>query len=91
MSVPDCQDCEEASGGVCRRCLAAGLFSEDEGEFELPDLLGGFVVRERIGRGASGEVWLAFQPGPDREVALKVFLDPRLGGVADRSRFMAEA
>lgn len=91
MSEEVCPNCEQASGGVCRRCLASELFSEENEEFELPDVLGGFVVRERIGRGASGEVWLAFQPGPDREVALKVFLDPRLGGVADRARFMAEA
>ena len=91
MSESECPNCGAVSDGVCRRCLLDGVFTQESELFELPDKLGGFRVRERIGRGASGEVWLAFQPGPDREVALKVFLDPRLGGVADRSRFMAEA
>lgn len=86
-----CPTCGGAmAGDVCRACLAEGLFGGEDG-FEMPAALGGFLPRRRIGRGASGEVWLAFQPGPDREVALKVFLDPQLGGMADRSRFLAEA
>jgi WD40 repeat protein len=75
---------------LCRTCLAEGLFAGEDG-FEMPETLGGFQPLRRIGRGASGEVWLAFQPGPDREVALKVFLDPMLGGSTDRARFLAEA
>ncbi|MGJ8695542.1 MAG: protein kinase domain-containing protein [Verrucomicrobiaceae bacterium] len=91
MSTQSCPDCAKTTDGLCPRCLAAGLFTDESDHFELPESLGGFLVKKRIGRGASGEVWLAFQPGPDREVALKVFLDPRLGGVADRTRFLAEA
>ena len=85
-----CPTCGRSAGGICRSCLAATLLDEETG-FELPAELGGFHPQERIGRGASGEVWLAFQPGPDRKVALKVFLDPALGGSADRPRFLAEA
>ncbi|BCX49907.1 F-box/WD repeat-containing protein isoform 1 [Haloferula helveola] len=91
MADSKCPVCGRESDGVCRHCLVDGLFSEESDLFELPGDLGGFRLLKRIGRGASGEVWQAFQPGPDREVALKVFLDPRLGGTADRSRFMAEA
>lgn len=75
----------------CRRCLLDRALAVERVGLELPEELGGFRLRRRIGQGASGEVWQAFQPGPDREVALKIFLDPRLGGSADRPRFLAEA
>ena len=87
----ECPVCGQPVEGSCRRCLVDGLFLEETEHFDLPEELGGFRLMERIGRGASGEVWKAFQPGPDREVAVKVFLDPLLGGSADRSRFHAEA
>jgi WD40 repeat protein len=80
------------SGGKnFRATLLSGLDAEVEEGFTLPEQLGPFEVIGRIGRGGSGEVWRAFQPGPDREVALKVFLDHRLGGRVDRSLFLHEA
>ena len=36
------------------------------------DLIGGFVLEERVGRGGMGEVWLAEQRSMKRKVALKV-------------------
>ncbi|MEM9081781.1 MAG: serine/threonine-protein kinase [Verrucomicrobiota bacterium] len=87
-----CSQCgAEFDGMLCPQCLAHVLAEDEGGYFELPERLGGFQLLERVARGASGEVWRAFQPGPDREVALKVFLDPALGGVADRARFDLEA
>ena len=74
---PSCGGAMAAEG--CRRCLLERVLAGESGGLELPAELGGFRLRRRIGQGASGEVWQAFQPGPDREVALKVFLDPRLG------------
>ena len=91
MSKSLCPTCGVVSDDPCLHCLLDGASNQESQLFELPEELGGFHIRKRIGRGASGEVWLAFQPGPDREVALKIFLEPRLGGAADRSRFMAEA
>ncbi|MEM9238062.1 MAG: serine/threonine-protein kinase, partial [Verrucomicrobiota bacterium] len=93
MSTGTCEVCGGATddGKVCRACLLGNVLDGDEGLLELPEELGGFRILERIGRGSSGEVWRAFQPGPDREVALKVFLDHRLGGSVDRTRFLREA
>lgn len=57
------------------RVLAAvrsGLFSTDE-----PTRLGRFLIVERLGAGASGVVYSAYDPQLDRKVAIKLL---RLGG-----------
>ena len=76
--VGRCEICgaETSDGQVCRACLLGNAVAGDQGYLDLPEELGGFQVLERVGRGGSGEVWRSFQPGPDREVALKVFFGP---------------
>ncbi len=46
--------------------------SRSSGAFVRPDLPG-YEVRERLGAGAYGEVWLAIQTNTGREVAVKFF------------------
>jgi len=58
---------------------------------EVDNVYGDFKLLERLGTGASGEVWLAHQQSMDRKVALKV-LCPKLS--SDKTfieRFMKEA
>jgi serine/threonine protein kinase/WD40 repeat protein len=52
--------------------------------------LGEFVVRERIGEGGFGAVYLAEQPALRREAVIKV-LHERHGGGANADRFLREA
>lgn len=73
----------------CPKCLL-GVFDEANEQDLMPQKLGDFFLKERLGRGASAEVWRAFQEGPNRTVALKIFLDPKLGGDVDRDRFQLE-
>src|SRR5215208_1972956 len=52
---------------------------------------GTFVIASLLGRGGFGEVYLARQPGMDRDVAIKV-LNPNLADEADVvERFRQEA
>jgi tetratricopeptide (TPR) repeat protein len=55
---------------------------------ELPPFIGRYAVRETLGRGGMGTVYLAHDPELDRLVALKV---PQLGGPAAEERFLREA
>ncbi len=71
-----------------QRVLAAvrsGLFSTDE-----PTHLGRFLVLDRLGAGASGVVYSAYDPQLDRKVAIKLL---RLGGehAQQRARLAREA
>src|SRR5262245_35272329 len=57
----------------------------------LPDRIGRFRIRARVGEGAFGTVYRAYDPQLDREVALKV---PRAGTLSDPrtvARFLDEA
>ncbi len=60
-------------------------------ERPIPDRLGRFVIRERIGAGAFGTVYRAYDPVLDREVALKVPQAGTLGSPRAVERFMREA
>jgi predicted Zn finger-like uncharacterized protein len=58
---------------------------------DLPERIGRFYIRRRVGCGAFGTVYLAHDPTLDREVALKV---PQPGVLADPraiERFLREA
>ncbi|MEP6918445.1 MAG: protein kinase, partial [Acidobacteriota bacterium] len=52
---------------------------------------GGFVVRERLGSGASADVFRAFEPQLERDVALKLFKSTVQSGRDVRARMLREA
>ena len=56
----------------------------------IPTMIGRFLVREPLGEGGYGEVFRAYDPHLDREVALKVLKPNRLGEKA-LERFLREA
>jgi hypothetical protein len=58
---------------------------------DLPTAIGRFLVRARLGEGAFGTVYRAYDPQLDREVALKVPLPGRLEGPQQVERFLREA
>jgi hypothetical protein len=57
----------------------------------LPQQIGRFQVRARLGAGAFGTVYHAYDPQLDREVALKVPLPGRFDGPQQVERFLREA
>jgi WD40 repeat protein/tRNA A-37 threonylcarbamoyl transferase component Bud32 len=66
---------------------AVGLAAEDP----LPSRLGRFEVRQRLGEGAFGIVYRAYDPQLDREVALKVAKPHTLNTEQRVKRFLREA
>lgn len=57
----------------------------------IPKSISRYVIRRKLGKGAMGEVFLAFDPNLDREVAIKM-LPPTLAGSATRlAQFVGEA
>src|SRR5262249_42574500 len=75
---------------VARLFRAKAAHAPQEAPPPAPEL-GGFKVLKRLGAGSAGEVFLARQPGLDRDVALKV-LRPGLAFSAEASeRFTREA
>lgn len=57
----------------------------------IPKQIGRFVIVERLGQGAFGQVFRARDPQLDREVALKVPLPGVLATAQDVERFLREA
>ncbi len=58
--------------------------------FDLPDQIGSYRIRARLGEGGMGIVFLAEQEGTGRDVALKV-IRPGFSSPEARSRFAREA
>ncbi|MEQ8272642.1 MAG: tetratricopeptide repeat protein [Deltaproteobacteria bacterium] len=61
------------------------------GEPMEPVRVGRFVVLEKVGEGAMGVVYAAFDPELDRKVALKLLRPDGANGEADQARLIAEA
>src|SRR5205823_6251647 len=57
----------------------------------MPQQIGRFQIRERLGSGGFGTVYRAYDPQLDREVALKVPLPGTLDDPARRERFLRGA
>jgi hypothetical protein len=72
--------------GLCPRCLFSAGRSAPPG---LPSIAG-YEIREVLGRGGFGVVYLAYQPQLEREVALKM-LRYELCDDADSERFRRES
>ena len=53
--------------------------------------LAGYRIQALLGRGGMGVVYLAEQDRPQRQVALKLLLDPATGSEAFRERFLRES
>ena len=60
-------------------------------KFEKGSKFAGYEIREVLGRGAMGVVYVAWDPNLDREIALKVVSDHLAEDVAFRERFAREA
>ena len=54
----------------------------------IPEHIGRYQIREQIGRGGMGTVYVAHDPQLDRKIALKV---PKLAGPEAEERFLREA
>ncbi len=63
----------------------------DEQAQPLPERIGRFPIRRRLGRGGFGVVYLAYDPGLDRLVALKVSRPELLATGEQRDSFLHEA
>ncbi len=57
----------------------------------LPKMIGGFEIREKLGQGAMGAVFKAYQPSLDREVALKILPNSIAKDTQFIERFKREA
>src|SRR5262245_23765287 len=60
-------------------------------EDEVPTTIGRFQIRAWLGRGAFGDVYRAYDPVLDREVALKVPRESALDSPERVERFLREA
>ncbi len=63
---------------------------EDASSLASGAVFGRYVLVERIGRGAMGEVWVAIDPDLDRKIALKLLRADRIARAQDRERIDAE-
>jgi urea transport system substrate-binding protein len=61
------------------------------GESEQPERIGPYIVRRRLGAGGMGVVWLAHDPGLDRDVAVKVLPPEWAKDAVYLKRFLREA
>lgn len=86
------------AGGLCPKCVGR-MVLDTEGDEELgsgsnqePGLrIGEYELREELGRGAMGVVYVAWQPGLNRSVALKLILAGEFASTVERARFASEA
>ena len=85
----------EVEGGLCPGCLLSGILARGEMPDESPGgasaaMCGDYVLEREIGRGGTGVVFLARQPGMDRPLALKMPVAAHLAGPDEVRRFRLE-
>ena len=78
-------------GGNTRTHDSAGTLPPQSQASDIPARLGRFVIREKLGEGAFGEVYRGHDPQLDREVAIKVAKPGTLGTRQRVVRFLREA
>jgi serine/threonine protein kinase len=57
----------------------------------LPKKVGPYAIRQRLGGGAMGEVWLAYDPSLNRQVAIKTLRPEVASSSQGLDRFLREA
>ena len=85
---PQLRDARPSETDVVARHLEARIRESLFGIQAEPIRIDRFIVLERLGAGATGVVYAAFDPRLDRKVALKLV---RAAGDAARERVLAEA
>ena len=94
---PSCPQCGRmfratSLGAVCPACLMEGLWEEAAPPVEgLLLAVPGYEVRQELGRGGMGIVYLARELDPPREVALKMLLPVQSLSEGMKERFRLEA
>jgi HEAT repeat protein len=81
----------EASVNAYRAALEERKWDAATAEAPLPARVGRFEVRARLGSGAFGTVYRAFDPDLQRDVAVKVPRDGTLANSQAAQRFLCEA
>ncbi len=97
---PTCAECGtprslEVEGGLCPGCLLGGILARGEMPDESPGeasaaMCGDYILERELGRGGTGVVFLARQPGMDRPLALKMPVAAHLAGPDEVRRFRLE-
>ena len=93
-----CSNCNHSVASDDNLCGEIAQCPECEKEIIIPipgvkegNIYGDFKLLERLGTGASGEVWLAHQQSMDRKVALKILCPKLSSDPSFIERFMKEA
>lgn len=93
-----CPNCDHSVASDDNLCGEIAECPECKEEIVVPipglekdNVYGDFKLMERLGSGASGEVWLAHQQSMDRKVALKILCPKLSSDKTFTERFMKEA
>jgi serine/threonine protein kinase len=80
-----------ASTASINTTMTGGRASQAPQNDDVPQRLGGYEIRRRLGAGAMGEVWLGHDSALDRPVAIKVLPRQVAQDPERRKRFLREA
>jgi serine/threonine protein kinase len=105
LAPPTLTQCGRCGSGIdasapertCLHCLVTDLAGLDSADWMASAAssssleIGGFALGKQIGHGGMGQVFLAQQRSPAREVAVKLLMPHLLGSDESRRRFLAES